>query len=105
MQDLGPTDPGSVEILAPAGILPSNIHGPPNATVARRAKSYTDFYHVVRAHIKGDTEKHPKHVRRRSRDNLSSEEDCKEWPQDLSHGLVNSSHEKYQYDLYHSPLG
>jgi hypothetical protein len=31
--------------------------GPPEATVARRAKSYTDFYHVVRAQLTKDTKK------------------------------------------------
>ena len=33
------------------------LRGPPPATVARRAKSYTDFYHVARAHITKDTKK------------------------------------------------
>lgn len=33
------------------------LKGPPPATVARRAKSYTDFYHVARAHITKETKK------------------------------------------------
>ena len=33
------------------------LRGPPPATVARRAKSYTDFYHVARAHITKETKK------------------------------------------------
>lgn len=35
----------------------SSNTGPPEATLARRAKSYSDFYHVVRAQITKDAKK------------------------------------------------
>jgi len=91
-----------VEILPPVDSSSSNIHCTPKATVARRAKSYTDFYHVARAQFKENKEKQFKHVKRRSRDSLKGEEFGK-WPEDLSDSLLNSSHERYKYDAYGSP--
>ncbi len=104
MQELGQADLHPVEILLPADSSSSNIHGPPIATVARRAKSYTDFYHVARAQFKKNKEKQFKHVKRSSRDSLKGEE-FKKWPEDLSESLLNSSHERYMYGAYGSPLG
>lgn len=64
-------------------------NGPPKATVARRAKSYGDFYDVVRAHLKKE--------RRRSRENIKTELDFGEWYSGVSEELLDASHEEYQY--------
>ena len=40
------------------------LRGPPPATVARRAKSYTDFYHVARVHITKEIKKLKQEERR-----------------------------------------
>lgn len=36
---------------------PPAVKNPPQATVARRAKSYSDFYHVVRSHLTKEAKK------------------------------------------------
>lgn len=75
--------------------------GPPEATVIRRASSYTDFYHVARAHITKDVRK----IRA---------ENCAEWVnlaaapaksgvdfeclyEDHEDELLDASQEDYQY--------
>lgn len=40
------------------------LRGPPPATIARRAKSYTDFYHVARTHITKEIKKLKEEERR-----------------------------------------
>lgn len=50
-------------------------HGPPPATVARRAKSYSDFYDVVRAHLR----KEQGLDRPKSRDKIGNELDFTQW--------------------------
>jgi len=70
-------------------------NGPPKATVARRAKSYGDFYDVVRAHLRG--ERGLEKERRRSRENIKTELDFGEWYSGVSEELLDASHEEYQY--------
>lgn len=48
---------GKVDILNPLFEDKSANRSPPQATIARRANSYSDFYHVVRAHITKDARK------------------------------------------------
>ena len=72
-------------------------NGPPKATVARRAKSYGDFYDVVRAHLR--KERGSEKERRRSRENIKTELDFGEWYSGVSEELLDASHEEYQYVL------
>lgn len=51
------------------------LHGPPPATVARRAKSYSDFYDIVRAHLR----KEHGLERKTSRQNLHNELEFADW--------------------------
>ncbi|OCL14825.1 Sec34-domain-containing protein, partial [Glonium stellatum] len=75
-------------------------NGPPKATVARRAKSYSDFYDVVRAHLR--KERGLERERRRSRENIKTELDFGEWYSGVSDELLDASHEEYQ--LYRDQL-
>jgi len=87
---------GIVETIAEA---PEHNNGPPPATVARRAKSYSDFYDIVRAHLKREKELQ----RRKSRENIASELDFAEWYAAISEDLLDASHEEYklyQHQLY-----
>jgi hypothetical protein len=75
--------------------VPGKLNGPPPATVARRAKSYSDFYSVVRAHIKRERALEKK----KSRDNLSTELEFAEWYGGINEELLEASHEEYMYVL------
>ncbi|KAF2702694.1 Sec34-domain-containing protein [Pleomassaria siparia CBS 279.74] len=86
---------------------PEKANGPPMATVARRAKSYSDFYNVVRAHLKKEKdEKQDKDQkslgRKRSQDNITSELDFAEWYGGMSDELLEASHDEYR--LYQDQL-
>ncbi|KAF2500787.1 Sec34-domain-containing protein [Lophium mytilinum] len=74
--------------------------GPPKATVARRAKSYSDFYDAVRAHIK--KEKGLEREKRREREELKTELDFGEWYGGVGEELLDASHEEYH--LYRDQL-
>ncbi|KAJ4324933.1 Golgi transport complex subunit 3 [Neodidymelliopsis sp. IMI 364377] len=85
---------------------PAKLNGPPPATVARRAKSYSDFYSVVRAHIK----KEKALQRKKSQENISSELDFAEWYGRANDELLEASHDDYkayqtQLHLTRSHLG
>ncbi|KAF2175538.1 Sec34-domain-containing protein [Zopfia rhizophila CBS 207.26] len=73
-------------------------NGPPKATVARRAKSYSDFYDVVRAHLKKEKELE----RKKSKENISNELEFAEWYNGISDELLEASHEEYK--LYQDQL-
>jgi hypothetical protein len=60
--------------------------------VARRAKSYSDFYSVVRAHIK----KEKALQRKKSQENISSELDFAEWYGGVNDDLLEASHDEYK---------
>ncbi|KAF2641601.1 Sec34-domain-containing protein [Massarina eburnea CBS 473.64] len=77
---------------------PEKINGPPPATVARRAKSYSDFYDVVRAHIKKEKELE----RKRSRENIGTELELVQWYGAINDELLDASHEEYR--LYQDQL-
>ncbi|KAI0886718.1 Sec34-like family protein [Annulohypoxylon maeteangense] len=51
---------------------PETIIGPPEATLSRRAKSYSDFYHVVRAQISKDAAAAKKKRRKTKERNLDA---------------------------------
>ncbi|KAH7085621.1 Sec34-like family-domain-containing protein [Paraphoma chrysanthemicola] len=77
---------------------PGKLHGPPPATVARRAKSYSDFYSVVRAHLKRERALQ----RKRSQETLGTELEFAEWYGGISEELLEASHEEYRH--YQSQL-
>ncbi|KAI4633402.1 hypothetical protein J4E80_000768 [Alternaria sp. BMP 0032] len=77
---------------------PGKLNGPPPATVARRAKSYSDFYTVVRAHLKKERALEKK----KSREEISTELEFADWYGGVSDELLEASHEEYR--LYQNQL-
>jgi hypothetical protein len=71
---------------------PGKLNGPPPATVARRAKSYSDFYTVVRAHLR----KEKALEKKKSRENISTELGFAEWYGAVNEELLEASHEEYR---------
>jgi hypothetical protein len=68
---------------------------PPPATVARRAKSYSDFYDAVKAQLKKDLK--GSHVGKGIHpDDIKNELDFADWYHDLEHELEDSSNEEYR---------
>jgi hypothetical protein len=63
--------------------------------VARRAKSYSDFYNVVRAHIK----KEKGLEKKKSQENISTELEFSEWYGEINEELLEASHEEYKYGI------
>ncbi|KAF2444515.1 Sec34-domain-containing protein, partial [Karstenula rhodostoma CBS 690.94] len=95
----GPADVERVEAIAESPEdTPEPLNGPPPATVARRAKSYSDFYDVVRAHLK----KERGLERKKSRDNISNELEFTEWYDGVHDELLEASHDEYK--LYQDQL-
>lgn len=72
---------------------PGKLHGPPPATVARRARSYSDFYTAARAHVK----KEQALERKKSREHLDSELDFAAWYGGVNEALLEASHDEYRY--------
>lgn len=76
------------------------LKGPPEATLARRAKSYSDFYAVAMEYLKKDA------MRSKSNDVLETIEFKREKVsfglqfEELEDNLVDASHEEYRYDLH-----
>lgn len=82
--------------------------GPPEATLKRRAQSYTDFHHATRAVL--DKRKTPEREKpiadalqlesgKNEEANISDDIDFAEWYQELEHELLDSSHGDYMYAL------
>jgi conserved oligomeric Golgi complex subunit 3 len=71
-------------------------NGPPQATVARRAKSYSDFYDIVTAHLKKEREQERDKQKKKPREHIKTELEFAEWYDEVSHELVDASHETYQ---------
>lgn len=74
--------------------------------MARRAKSYSDFYSVVRAHIR----KEKALVKKKSQENISNELDFAAWYGGVNEELLEASHDEYkayqtQLHLTRSHLG
>ncbi|KAF2835875.1 Sec34-domain-containing protein [Patellaria atrata CBS 101060] len=88
------TDTRPVETITDLLEDPNQENGPPQATVARRAKSYSDFYDVVRAHIK--KERGLEKQKKRSKANLKTDLDFSKWYNNVSEELVDASHEEYR---------
>ncbi|KAF2800845.1 Sec34-domain-containing protein [Melanomma pulvis-pyrius CBS 109.77] len=86
---------------------PDKANGPPMATVARRAKSYSDFYNVVRAHLKKEKDKEkdhqlPEHKREQHHGHIATELEFAQWYGRLGDELVDASHD--EYSLYQHQL-
>lgn len=67
---------------------------PPLATMCRRAKSYTDFYHVARAHIRKESKKQKEKSKIISETRPDFVLDSQESYLNLSAQLLDASHEK-----------
>jgi hypothetical protein len=72
---------------------PGKLNGPPPATIARRAKSYSDFYTVVRAHMR----KEKALEKKKSQETLTTELEFAEWYGGISEELLEASHEEYRH--------
>jgi hypothetical protein len=82
---------------------PEKANGPPRATVARRAKSYSDFYNVVRAHLKKEKEHEDTgRVKEKEQAQITSELEFAEWYGGVSDELLEASHDEYK--LYQDQL-
>ncbi len=68
------------------------LNGPPPATIARRAKSYSDFYTVVRAHLS----KEKALERKKSHTDISNELEFAEWYGSVNEELLEASHDEYR---------
>lgn len=78
---------------------------PPKATLARRAQSYTDFYHVARAQLHKNPPTRP--ARRQSLQQEQLDEHDQSLVDDLydvsTAELLYASHDKYQYAQQTAP--
>ena len=89
---------------------PARLNGPPPATVARRAKSYSDFYSVVRAHVKREQAQALEQEHKKPHEDFSSELDFAAWYGGVNEELLEASHDEYkayqtQLHLTRSHLG
>ena len=62
--------------------------GPPKATVARRAQSYTDFHYAAKAVLKGNG-------KREEDKGIQNELDFADWYETLENDLLEASHDPY----------
>ncbi|TKA71280.1 hypothetical protein B0A49_02572 [Cryomyces minteri] len=92
--DLNKADVGFVEGLAEQKEPAASNNAPPAATVARRAKSYSDFYDALRAQLK--KERGVEKQRRRSKEHPRTELDFGDGYQTVHGELLDASHEEYQ---------
>jgi len=101
IQEEGTADVGRAEgIVETIEEVTDKAIGPPKATVARRAKSYSDFYDVVRAHLKKERESE----KQKAEESLSNELEFVEWFNDINDELLEASHEEYQYVAHNKML-
>ena len=71
------------------------VRGPPPATVARRAKSYSDFYDVVTEHLKKTEGSHGSKARKAKE--LKTELDFGVWYEEIEDELLDASNEEHMY--------
>ena len=74
-------------------------NGPPEATLIRRAQSYSDFHDAVKAFLgkdgAGKEEEKDKGAAKLEDVGIKSELDFADWFHDLEHELLDSSHDDY----------
>ena len=68
---------------------PPEDKGPPKATVARRAQSYTDFHYAARAVLKEEGKEE-------GRKGIQNELDFADWYESLEHDLLEASHDQFK---------
>lgn len=104
VERVGAIQESILEVEDPVDPLDPAHHGPPSATVARRAKSYSDFYDVVRAQLKKDKDlKHDKESSPiRSRDVIANDLEFVQWYTSIDDELLEASHDEYR--LYQDQL-
>lgn len=88
-------DVARAEGIAPVieEVVDEKPRGPPPATVARRAKSYSDFYNVVRAHLKKERDIE----RKKSKETIGNELEFVQWYSGVHDELLDASHDEYKY--------
>jgi hypothetical protein len=86
-----------VEDLLHVGEEEEQPKGPPAATIARRAKSYSNFYDVVRAQLKQEYKLEKEQERKQSKLLISTDVEFGSWYASIKGDLMNASHEEYQY--------
>ena len=80
---------------------PQEVAGPPEATLSRRAQSYSDFHDAVEAirdqdvASKGAAKENLKENDEVGEGNITSELDFAGWYNGLEHELLDSSHDEY----------
>ncbi|MCJ1414536.1 Golgi transport complex subunit 3 [Xylographa parallela] len=77
-------------------------HGPPKATLSRRAQSYTDFHHAVRAVLRAESASDG-HDGKKA-DEIKDDFEFTEWYQSIEDDLLEASHIDYRQAAYHDQL-
>jgi hypothetical protein len=95
-------DIAAPELLSNGASDPIAQKSPPAATLARRAKSYSDFYDAVHAYLEKEQkhEKKQRNVLRRRQSGLRTESEFAAWYTGVKSQLEDASHEEYQYVKY-----
>lgn len=96
MQEDPQADSAPVEGIADLLEEPEQDNGPPQATVARRAKSYSDFYDIVTAHLKKERDQQKEKLKKRPREHVKTELDFMGWYHEFGPDLIDASHGTYQ---------
>ncbi|KAI9666353.1 MAG: Golgi transport complex subunit 3 [Bathelium mastoideum] len=89
-----------VEVVPEIAEEVEKLAGPPSATIARRAKSYSDFYEVVRDQVK--KEHRLERSRKKSRQDIRTELQLSDWYGGKKDALLDASHEEYKDQLHQS---
>lgn len=74
------------------------VKNPPQATIARRAKSYSDFYHVARAHLTKDSRRARREEKQKSGLGLENKrsEELEGQYEEQERDLLSATQEEYQ---------
>ena len=70
------------------------VLGPPKATLSRRAQSYTDFHHAVRAVLQTESASEDRDSKKA--DNIKDDLGFNEWYQNIEEDLLEASHIDYR---------
>jgi hypothetical protein len=91
-----------VEDLLHVGEEEEQQKGPPAATLARRAKSHSDFYDVVRAHLRKEHKLEKEQERKMAKQQISTDVEFGAWYGGIKEDLLDASHEEYQCVRFHT---
>lgn len=78
------------------GASAEEVSGPPKATLNRRAQSYTDFHHAVRAVLGADS-KSAGEPNGKADTEIKNDLDFGAWYQGLEDELLEASHDETKY--------